>query len=131
MILEPPKIKSLTVSTVSPSICHEVKRLDAMILVFLMLSFKPAFSHASFTLIKRFFSSSSLSAVRVVLPAYLRLLIFLPIILIPVCDSSSPGFHRMYFAQKVNKQGDNIQPCRTPFQNSNVSCSMSVLTVTS
>ena len=34
VILEPPKIKSLTVSTVSPSICHEVMGLDAMILVF-------------------------------------------------------------------------------------------------
>ena len=41
--LEPPKIKSATVSTVSPSICHEVMGLDAMILVFWMLSFKPTF----------------------------------------------------------------------------------------
>ena len=34
VILEPEKIKSLTVSMVSPSICHEVVGLDAMILVF-------------------------------------------------------------------------------------------------
>ena len=34
VILEPRKIKSATVSTVSPSISHEVMRLDAMILVF-------------------------------------------------------------------------------------------------
>ena len=34
VILETKKIKSVTVSTVSPSICHEVMRLDAMILVF-------------------------------------------------------------------------------------------------
>ena len=34
VILEPPKIKSDTVSTVSPSICHEVMEPDAMILVF-------------------------------------------------------------------------------------------------
>ena len=33
VIFEPPKIKSATVSTVAPSICHEVMRLDAMILV--------------------------------------------------------------------------------------------------
>ena len=33
-ILEPKKIKSVTVSIVSPSICHEVMGLDAMILVF-------------------------------------------------------------------------------------------------
>ena len=34
VILEPQKIKSVTVSIVSPSICHEVMGLDAMILVF-------------------------------------------------------------------------------------------------
>ena len=45
VILEPlPKIKSVTISTVSPSICHEVMGPDAMTLVFWMLSFKPAFS---------------------------------------------------------------------------------------
>ena len=62
MILEPKKIKSVTVSTFSPSICHEVMGLDAMILVFWRLSFKSAFSFSSFTLIKRFCSSTSLSA---------------------------------------------------------------------
>ena len=40
VILEPPKIKSVTVSIISPSICHEVMGLGAMILVFPMLSFK-------------------------------------------------------------------------------------------
>ena len=44
VILEPPKIKSDTVSTVSPSISREVMGPDAMILVFWMLSFKPTFS---------------------------------------------------------------------------------------
>ena len=47
MILEPEKIKSVTVSIVSPSICHEVMGSDAMIFIFWMLSFKPAFSHWS------------------------------------------------------------------------------------
>ena len=73
-----------------------------------MLSFKPTFSFSSFSFIKRLFSSSSLSAIRVVLSAYLRLLIFLPAILIPVCASSSPAFHMMYSAYKLNKQGDNF-----------------------
>ena len=59
VILESPKIKSDTVSTVSPSICHEVMGPDAMILVFWMLSFKPTFSLSSFTFIKRLFGSSS------------------------------------------------------------------------
>ena len=48
MVLESKKIKSVTVSTVSPSICHEVMGPDAMILVFWMLSFKPTFSLSSF-----------------------------------------------------------------------------------
>ena len=96
VILEPPKIKSATVSTVSPVICHEVMGPDAMILVFWMLSFKPTFSLSSFTFIKRLFSSSSLSAIRVVSSAYLRLLIFLLAILIPACASSSPAFLMMY-----------------------------------
>ena len=43
VILEPPKIKSDIVSTVSPSISHEVMGPDAMILVFCMLRFKPTF----------------------------------------------------------------------------------------
>ena len=54
---------SLTVSIISPSICHEVMEPDATILVFLMLSFKPAFSLSSFTFIKRLFISSLLSAI--------------------------------------------------------------------
>ena len=76
MILEPKKIKSVTVSIVSPSICHEVMGPDVMILVFWMLSFKPTFSLSPFTFIKRLFSSSSLSAIRVVSSSYPRLLIF-------------------------------------------------------
>ena len=92
VILEPKKRKnkSVTVPTVSPSICYEVMGLDAMILVFWMLSSKP-FSLSSFTF-RKLFSSSSLSAIRVVSSAYLRLLIFLTAILIPACASSSPAF---------------------------------------
>ena len=63
VILEPRKIKSATVSTVSPSVCHDVIGQDAMILVFWMLSFTPTFSLSVFTFIKRLFSSSSLFAI--------------------------------------------------------------------
>ena len=92
VILEPKKMKSVSVSIVSPSICHEVMGLDAMILAFWMLSFKPAFSLSSFTLIKRLFNSSLLSAVRVVSSGYLRLLIFLLTILIQLVFHPAP-FH--------------------------------------
>ena len=98
VILEPQKIKSATVSTVSPSISHEVIGPDAMIFVFRMLSFKPTFSLSSFTFIKRLFSFSSLSAIRVVSSAYLRLLIFIPAILILACASSSSALLMMYSA---------------------------------
>ena len=110
VILEPPKIKS---ATVSPSTCYEVTGLDAMILVFWMLSFKPTFSLFSFT--KKLFSSSSLSAIRVVSSAYLRLLMFLPPFLIPACNLSSPAFLMMCSAYRLNKQGGSRQLCGSPF----------------
>ena len=115
VMLEPKKIKSVTVTTVSPSTCCEVMRLHAMILVFWMLSLKLDFSLSSFTLINRFFSSSSLSANGVTLSACLRILIFLPTILIPAYDSSSPERHMTYSECKLYKPGDSIQPWRTPF----------------
>ena len=86
-----------------------------------MLSFKPPFSLSSFILIRRIislislFSFSSLSAIRVVSSAYLRLLIFSPAVLILVWNSFSQAFLMMYSALKLNKQGDNIQPCCTTF----------------
>ena len=89
VILEPTKIKPVTLSIFSPSICHEVMGRDAMMLVFWMLSFKPTFSLSSFTFIKRLFSSS-FSAIGVVSSSYLSLLIFLLAILIPTCAVSSP-----------------------------------------
>ena len=114
-----------------PSICHEGMGLDDMILVFWMLSFKPTFSLSSFTFIKRLFSSSLLFAIRVVSSVYLRLLIFLPAILIPACASSSLAFHMMYSAYKLNKQGEYVQPWCTPFPIWNQSVPCPVLTVAS
>ena len=84
-----------------------------------MLSYKLFLSLFSFNFIKRFFGSFSLSAVRVVSSAYLRLLIFLPAILILACASCSPTFHIMYSACKLNKQGDNV--VILPFQFGNTS----------
>ena len=103
VILEPPKIKFHTVSIIPPSTYKEVKGLDATIVVFWMLSSKPAFSLSSFTFIKRLFSSSSLSATIVMSPAYLRLLIFLPAIPVPACASSSPAFCIMYYTHKLSR----------------------------
>ena len=70
-----------------PSICHEVMRPDVTILVFLYLVLTLVLSLSSFTFVKRLFSSSLLSANRVVSPAHLRLLTFLPPIWIPGCNS--------------------------------------------
>ena len=107
-ILEPRKINSVTVSIAFPSVYHEVMGPDVIILGFWK------FSLSSFTFIKRLFSSS-LSTISVVSSAYLRLLIFLPTILIPAYASSTPAFLMMYSAYKLNKQSHNIQPWHTPF----------------
>ena len=96
VILEPKRIKSVTVSTFSLCICHKVMRPGAMILVFWISSFKSPFLLYSFTFIKGLFSSSLLSAIRVESFAHLRLLTFLPGILIPACDSPNQVFCMMY-----------------------------------
>jgi len=94
--------------------CHDLS--------FLNVELKPTFSFTTFTFIKRLFSSSLLSVIRVVLSAYLRLLIFLLAILILACASSRPEFLMMYSAYKLNKQGDSIQPWRTTGDRSKVQC---------
>ena len=108
------QIKSVSASNICPAICHEEIGPDTTIFILWMLNFKPAVSLFSLTLIKSIFSCSSISSIRVVSFAYLRLLIFLLETLIPGCDSSSPAFHKMYSAYKLNKHSDNIQPCHTP-----------------
>ena len=103
-----------------PIYLNEVIGLNVMIFIFWMLSLKPAFLLFSFTFINRLFSSSSLSAIRVVW-SYLKLLIFLPAILIQASASFSIAFHVMYPAYKLNKQGDNIQPwCTFPILNQSI-----------
>ena len=108
---------------------------DAMIFVFWMLSFKPTFSFSSFTFIKRLFSSL-LSAIMVVSSAYLRLLIFLPAILILACASSSLAFLKSSHTNgkqiqenrlNITNQGNTDQdceisphPCEKDFQKRNV-----------
>ena len=83
-----------------------------MILVFFMLSFKPA-SQSLLSPSSRD-SSSLLSAIRVLSSAYLRLLIFLPAVLIPAFNSSSQHFARCTL-HMLNKQGDSVQPGHSPF----------------
>ena len=125
VILEPKKIKSVTVFIVSPSVCYEVMRPNVMIFIFSMLIFKPAFTISSFTFIKRLFNSASLSAMRMVSFAYLRSLIFLLGNLILTWASSSLAvFHMMHSTYKLNKQGGNIQPWHAPYP----ICNQSVVT---
>ena len=114
VILEPKKRKSVTTSTFSSSICHAVVGADAMILVFLLFSFKLALGLSSFTVIKRLFSSSSLSPIRVLSSAYMRVLIFHLPILILAYNSSSLTF-LMLSSYRLNKRGDSRQPYCTPF----------------
>ena len=95
-----------------------------MILVFLIFSFKPALSLPSFTLIKRLFSSSSLSAITVASSTYLRLLMFLPPILIPACNSSSPAFLVMWSAYRLNKRWQKTALSYSFLNPEPVSCSI-------
>ena len=76
-------------------------------------------------------AAAALSAIRVLSSVYLRLLIFLPAVLIPACASFRLAFHMMYCAYKLNKPGDNIQPWRTPFPIWNQFVPCPVLTVAS
>ena len=87
--------------------CHDFHLLN--------VEFKLDVSLFSFIFIKRLFSSSSLSAMRVVSSAYLRLYIFLLAILIAVCASPSWAFVMMYSAYKLNKHGDIILTWYTHF----------------
>ena len=113
VILEPPKNK---VSHCFHCFCISLPWSDGTGchgLVFWILNFKPL---SSFTFLKRLFSSSLLSAVRVVPSAYLRLLIFLPAILIPACASSSPAFLMMYSAYELNNLDDTGEGIGEPLQ---------------
>ena len=95
----PPK-KSLSLFPLFPHL-FAMKWSDlvpSMILLFLMLSFKPTFSLSSLTFIKRLFSSSSFSSIRPVSYVCLMLLIFHPAILIPTSASSSLQFCVVYDA---------------------------------
>ena len=112
VILEPQKIKS---DTVSPSICHEVMGLDAMILVFWMLSFKATFSPLSLS------SRDSLVLLHFMAKVWYHLHIWgywyfsqqswFQLVLLPAQNFS----WGTYSACTLNKQGDNIQPWQTPF----------------
>ena len=125
VISEPKNRKPDTVST-CPLIylprsdeirCHELHFLNFNFFKFWIFQFwvLSQLFHSPFTFLKKLFNSPSLSAIKVVSYAYLRLLIFIPAILIPACESSSPAFYMMYSAYKLNKQSDNIQPCYTTF----------------
>ena len=109
VILEPKKIKSDSISTF-PILFAKKMWLDAMILVlffsFPMIRFNPAFDSLS--------PSSRGSFIGIICVS--ELLIFLPAIFIPACALSSSAFHMMCSEYKLNKQGDNIQPCHTPSQ---------------
>ena len=113
VILEPRNIKSFTVS---PAICHEVMGPDAMILVFWMLSLNVKF----FTLLFHPQSRGSLLPFCFLPLEWYHLHIWgywyfsqqswFQLMLHP-----AQHFHIMYSAYKLNKEGDNIQPWRTPF----------------
>ena len=98
VILETKKIKSFTVSIVSPSICHGVMELYVIVLVFWMLSFKPVlfspllfhFHQAALWFLHFGYEGGVICISEV--------LMFLLAILTPPCASRSPAFQIMYSA---------------------------------
>ena len=92
---------------------------DAMILVYWMLNFSQLF-HSPLSpslrgsLVPLCFHFLSFEWYHLHI---LRLLIFVQAVLIPVGASSSPGFHMMCSAYKLNKLDNNILPWYTPFLN--------------
>ena len=127
MILEPKKIKSVTVSVFFPLLFAMKWRTRYHNLSFFECWVLSQLFHSPFLLLSR---GSTVPLcflpLRVVSSAYLRLLIFLPAILIPAYKSCSQAFCMMYSACKLNKQGDNMQHWCTPFCSFEpVHCSMS------
>ena len=70
----------------------------------------PLFCKYVLLLVREIFNANLTVCKMILTRRDLRLLIFLPAILIPACASYSPAFLMMYSAYKLNKQGDNIQP---------------------
>ena len=107
VILEPKKIKSVTVAIVSPNICQEALGPDAMIFVYEMLSFKPTFTLLfHFRLDVLFFlfffcHKSGVICITDVIEIY-------PSNLDSGFASSSLAFRMMYSEYKLNKQGEDI-----------------------
>ena len=116
VILEPRKIKSVTVSSVSPSVSHEVMGPMPWSLFFecwvYISFFTPLWPSSRGSLVPLHFLS---------VEWYLILFIFLLAVLIPACASSGSAFRVIYCAYKLNRQGDNILPWRTPFPTLNQS----------
>ena len=107
--LEPMNIKSATVSTLSPSVSHEVMEPDALIFSFLNIEFYASF----FTLLFHPYQEALwflFTFYHLVSSASLRLLIFLQAVLIPACDWSSLAFGMMY---SVCMHAMSLQLCPT------------------
>ena len=118
-----PRKWNLLVSILFPIYLPWMVGPDAMILVFWILSFKPNFSLSSFIFIKRFLSSSLLSALRMVSPVYLY---FLWLSWFQSVLQPARHFAMMYSTYKLKEQGNNIQPWCISLPNLEpVLCSMS------
>ena len=109
VIFEPKKTKSVTASTFSPSICHEVIEPDAMILVFWMLNFKRAsYSPLSFSTTGSLVPLCFLPLEWCGITCISEVVDISPGNLYSACDSFSLAFWMTQSAFKFNKQGDNI-----------------------
>src|ERR1700733_14177556 len=114
-IIDPRNVKLATTSISSPSTSKLSHAAVVIIFVFFMLKYRPAFSLSLFTLLINSTRSFFFPANNVVSSAYLKLFSIFPAIFTPSVVSSNPAFLIILSAYRLNRKGDKMQPCLTPF----------------
>src|SRR6218665_1022190 len=120
---DPRNVKLDTISISSPCISKLFQLAVVIIFVFFMLKYRPAFSLSLFSLLISFARSAFFRAINVVSSAYLKLFSVLHAIFPPSFASSISAFLIIPSVYRLNKNGDKMQPCRTPFLILNLSVS--------
>src|SRR6218665_1488086 len=126
---DPRNVKLVSTSISSPSISKLSQLAVVIIFVFFMLKYRPGFSLSLFSLLISFARSAFFPAINVVSSAYLKLFSVLPAIFTPSFASSISAF-LILSAYRLNKNGDKMQPCRTPFLILNLSVSPNSVLIT-
>src|SRR5688572_26545387 len=129
-IIDPRNVKLFVTSISSPSNSNLSHSAVVMIFVFFMLKYRPACSLSFFSLLINSVRSSLIPAISVVSSAYLKLFSVLPAILTPSVASSISALLIILSAYRLNRTGDKMHPCLTPFLILNLSVSPNSVLIT-